>query len=537
MAKFNTTRTRPTGVSPISTEAVAGGRTTEGHPGYERDWRGELFLLAVTNMVGEPTFYESARARDARYRELVRHGAVTDPDWTGALLRWLRREAHLRSAPIVGAAEFVSARRDAGLPGQSRQVVAEVCQRADEPGEMLSYWNSRYGPRNHPKSLKRGIADAVRRLWDERAVLKWDSGTRGVRFADVLQLCHPSSRAPWQEALFRYLLDRRYAPTRAIIPAELETLRRHARLMRLPVEQRRMLLAEPDAADQLRAAGVTWEALAGWLQAPMDRLAWETVLPSMGFMARLRNLRNIDQAGVSDDAVRPVIDQLCDEGEVARSRQMPMRFLAAYRQAPSLRWSYPLEQALGHSLRTVPWLEGSTLILVDTSASMDSAFSKDGSLRRWDAAAIFGLALGARCAEPTVVSFSGRTPRAPSSREFAVRPGESVLAALRRWTDEGFFLRGGTETAAALRRHYDRHDRVVILTDEQAHHSPAGEVTDAVPHEVPLHTFNLAGYRHGHAPSGSVPHRYTYGGLTDACFRLIPLVEQGQRAAWPWETS
>jgi hypothetical protein len=58
-------------------------------------------------------------------------------------------------------------------------------------------------------------------------------------------------------------------------------------------------------SDRLAAAGVTWEALAGWLQGPMDKAAWEAIIPSMGVMALARNLRNFDEAGVSDDGRRP----------------------------------------------------------------------------------------------------------------------------------------------------------------------------------------------------------------------------------------
>ena len=74
----------------------------------------------------------------------------------------------------------------------------------------------------------------------------------------------------------------------------------------------------------------------------------------MGYMALLRNLRNFDQAGVSDAVAAQVAARLADPAQVARSRQLPMRFLSAYRARPSLRWAYPLEQALGLASATFP---------------------------------------------------------------------------------------------------------------------------------------------------------------------------------------
>src|SRR2546421_10887908 len=99
VSKFNVTGLRRTLVrSPIRTETVASEQTHEGAPGYARDAKSELFLLAVTNMVGEDTFYEGASARDDRFAALVRELAVPEPEWTARLIGWLRAGANLRSA-------------------------------------------------------------------------------------------------------------------------------------------------------------------------------------------------------------------------------------------------------------------------------------------------------------------------------------------------------------------------------------------------------------------------------------------------------
>lgn len=530
MAKFNTATARPQATSPIASEITPSGRTFEGGPGYARDTRSELFLLAVTNMVGENTFYEAAGDRDSRYTHLVRTLAVQDPDWTAAFLRWLRDDSNMRSASLVGAAEFTKARLDAGEHGMSRQVVDSVLKRADEPAEMLAYWTSKYG-RAVPKPVKRGVADAATRLYDERALLKYDAPGKGYRFGDVLELVHPEPRAAWQGELFRHAIDRRHNRDNPI-PETLTMLTKRAHLMGLPVEARRAVLAQPQV---LAEAGMTWEALAGWLQGPMDKAAWEAVIPSMGYMALLRNLRNFDEAKVSDQVAAQVAAKLADPEQVARSRQLPMRFLSAYKAAPSLRWAWPLEQAMTHCLANVPALTGRTLVLVDTSGSMRQSFSRDGTLMRWDAAAVFGIALASRCTTADLVSFSSAQmyygdPAGTKTKQFPTQPGESLLRAVQRWDSDGYFLDGGTDTPGALRKHYAGHNRVVILTDEQA---ARGDVGTMLPTNIPLYTWNLAGYQHGHAPSGS-GNRHTFGGLTDAGFRMIPLLEAGRNATWPW---
>lgn len=534
MSKFNTGTLRAAVSSPIVGESVPSGRTFEGAPGYARDTRSELFLLAVTNMVGEKTFYESASQRDSRYAHLIRTATLEDPEWTAGFLSWLRGDGNMRSASLVGAAQFVKARLDAGEAGMSRQVVASVLQRADEPGEMLGYWTSTFG-KAVPKPVKRGIADAVNRLYTEKSLLKYDADGRGFRFGDVLELVHPITDQEWRGELYRHAIDRRHKRDNPI-PERLELLRKRAALMDLPVEQRRAVLEADDASVVLFEAGMTWESLAGWLQGPMDALAWESAIPSMGYMARLRNLRNFDEAKVSDEVAGNVAEYLADPGQVAKSRQLPMRFLSAYRAAPSLRWSWPLEKAINLSLNNVPPLSGRTLILVDTSTSMQAGMSDKSGLARWDAAALFGAALASRCATADLVSFSSaqryfNDPAGANTRQFPLKAGESLLASVKRWETEGYFLGGGTDTAGALQRHFAGHDRVVILTDEQA---ARGDVGQLLPQSTPLYTWNLAGYQFGHGPSGH-GQRHTFGGLTDHAFRMIPLLEAGKNAAWPWE--
>lgn len=546
MSRFNTRTTRPNVSSPIATT----GETTlthQGGTGYLREPKSELFLLAVTNMVGTDTFYETGGQRDNRYTALVRQLAVEEPAWTAGMLGWLRGDGNLRTAAIVGAAEYVKARLDAekasadwNAPGNvawsNRAVIASVLQRADEPGELLAYWTSRYG-RRIPKPVKRGIEDAVGALYTERSLLKYDTDSKGFRFGDVIELVHPAPKALWQGDLFEHAIDRRRNRDKPI-PDSLQTLHSRAWLQSLPVEDRRALVQRQDADVILKDAGMTWEALAGWLQGPMDAAAWEAVIPSMGYMAQLRNLRNFDEAGVSGEVADVVARRLADPDQVARSRQLPMRFYSAYRAAPSLRWGHALEKALTASLANIPALSGRTLVLVDTSSSMNEGFSRDGTLMRWDAAALFGIALGQRCAAADVVSFSSAryylhdAPGA-KTKAFPLQRGESLLRAVGRWKDGGWFLGGGTDTALALRQEYAGHDRVVIVTDEQAGHD-RHEVTRSVPETVPMYTWNLAGYQAGHAPSGG-RNRHTFGGLTDQAFRVIPLLERGRDARWPWQ--
>lgn len=505
MSKFD--RMAKTLTSPVKAHGRA--RTYEGGSAYTHDVLGELFLLAVTNLVGEDTFYEGGGERDQRFRELVHAAVAEDADWVARFVPWLRGAANMRSASVVAAAEYVRA----GGPG-GRRVVGSALQRADEPAELLAYWTARYG-RALPQPVKRGVADAAVRLYGERSALKYDGRSRAWRMADVLELTHPRPKDDRQSALFRWLLDRRHDRADLVAPTELRMLRAHADLQALSMIERHLLLAEPDVAGRLRAAGMTWEALSGWLDGPMDRAAWEAVIPSMGYMALLRNLRNFDHAEVSDEVAGTVAAKLADPGEVARSRQFPYRFVAAYRAAPSLRWGHALEKALEVAVGNVPAFSGRTLVLVDTSASMTG--------RPVEAAAVLGVTMAKRGNAVDLHGFADGVFAHP------VRRSAAVLAEVERFTARIGEVGHGTRIGEALRATYRGHDRVVIVSDMQTFPDSG----PPAPMRVPVYGFNLAGYRATVLRAGT-DNRHEFGGLNDATFTMLDLLESRRSAGWPF---
>lgn len=528
MSKFNTATARPAGRSAITSEPVASGRNHQGGAGHARDTCSELFLLAVANMVDEKAFYESAHERDNRFGQLVREVATT-PDlqpWLLSFATWLRGDANMRSASLVLAAEAVHARLAAGLSGGNRQLVNAVLQRADEPGEFLAYWTAHYG-RNLPMPVKRGVADAAARLHTERALLKYDTDSHGYRFADVTRLAHTKPKADWQSDLFAYAIGRRLG-IEDLAPSEaLTTIRGNAILRSLDADTIHMLAQEGALADELATGGATWEQVPALVNGPWTKELWEAIIPSMGYMALLRNLRNFDQAGVSDEVAEQVCKRLVDPEQVARSRQFPFRFYSAYKHTTSLRWGYALEKAVGLSLANLPALPGRTLILVDQSPSMFPGYHfstpNKSDITLAEQAALFGSALALRADSADLVGYGEASYRVQFGK------GDAVLRTMTK-----FHVENGTDTVAAAAKWFKGHDRVVIVTDEQTRHSRHGLLDYHVPPHVPVYTWNLGGYRLGHGPSGSA-HRHTFGGLTDAAFRLIPLLESGRNAGWPWE--
>ena len=77
---------------------------------------------------------------------------------------------------------------------------------------------------------------------------------------------------------------------------------------------------EGTLTEYLRNSKMTWEALSSLIEGGMDAKAWEAVIPVMGYMALLRNLRNFLDAGVYSDVLDKVAAVLRPD-EVAARKQ------------------------------------------------------------------------------------------------------------------------------------------------------------------------------------------------------------------------
>jgi 60 kDa SS-A/Ro ribonucleoprotein len=306
------------------------------------------------------------------------------------------------------------------------ETLARVVQRADELAEFVALYWSE-GKQPLSAQVKKGLASAFTKF-DEYALAKYNRATP-VKLRDVLFLCHAKPVDPAQAELWKRLVDGE--------------------------------LATPD----------TWEVA---LSAGADkREVWERLLGEnkLGALALLRNLRNMAEAQVAAEPIREGLARMKTE------RVLPFRFIAAARYAPQ--WEPELEQAMFKSLEGQPRLPGKTVLLVDVSGSMDAQLSRRGEMRRNDAG--YGLAVLLReiAEEVSVYSFSDNLVRVPNRSGFALR--DAINASQPH---------NGTYLGKALGSIEEKYDRLIVITDEQAH--------DAVPNpKARGYVINVASYKNG----------------------------------------
>lgn len=536
------------------------GRTHEGGPGFRRDAKSEAFLSATTTFALQGDHYRDGQAIANRMATLIKEIAVDDSGWAWVkdCAPWLRTQSNIRATPVSIAAEAIHARIVAGVhdeDGDRRWLVNAILQRAEEPLEFYMYWTTHFG-KNLPASIKRALADSVDRLWDEAAFLRYGNKPGAVTFADLLEIVHPKGTSERQGELYSWILTKARKRKGAVPPASLAHVRARWELARLSPAQRhgfahraRGFAFERETLD--RAMVGQWEFLRSWLgdkpasgYVMPEARQWELAAPRMGYMALLRNLRNFDQAGISDEAAERIAARLTDPNQVKKCKQLPFRFYSAYKEAPSLRWGNALEKALNHCLVNIPELDGRTLFLIDTSDSMRRILSEKSTMNRVTAGALFAFAQALK--NPNKADVWGF-----ADGQFLVKGverGMSLLRSVELFTKRVGAVGHGTQIERAVRDTFDakRHNRVILFTDCQTFPMgdprdlpwphltghQGGNVGEAIPAHIPMYAFNLAGHTHG--MMATKPNRFEIGGLTDHTFQQIRCLEAGLAGTWPW---
>jgi 60 kDa SS-A/Ro ribonucleoprotein len=403
-------------------------RTHEGAKGRAFTPEQQMRRALMNSMLWEDQFYEDGVAIAERIGALV---PKVKAEAVAAMAIEAREDMKLRHAPLLVVREMARHETHRGLVADTLE---RVIQRPDELTEFLAiYWADALGPMQQRKKaavsaqVKKGLVRAFAKF-DAYQLAKYDRDG-AVRLRDVLFITHAKPKDEAQEEIWKQLIDGK--------------------------------LASPD----------TWEvALSGGAdkKESFERLIAEKKL---GALALLRNLRNMQVAGVSKKVIGKALD------EMRTDRVLPYRFIAAAQHAPDL--EPELEHAMFRSIEGHAKLRGKTTLLVDVSGSMDSMMSGRSVMRRLDAAV--GLAVLAReiGEDVEIYTFSDHVKKVAPRRGFALR--DAIVTSQPH---------SGTWLGGAIEQVDKKGARLIVFTDEQSH--------DRVPAPKGVgYMVNVASYQHG----------------------------------------
>ena len=321
--------------------------------------------------------------------------------------------------------------------------------------------------------------------FDEYTLAKYKGDNKAVKMRDLICLCRPRPQISKQEDLFKRCLEN--------------------------------CLETP----------LTWESE---LSANGNNAkTWEKLIDSgkVGYMALLRNLRNIIKANPSN--IQTVYDIIQDPERVRKSKQLPFRFYSAYKAVADIAGSKVfdvLEAALESSVDNMPKLPGTTVIAVDVSGSMSSPVSEKSEAKCYETAMLLGLLANRICDNSIFYIFNNNIEKiAVSSRCSILENVKNTICC------------GGTVMALPFQKMIDdkiHADRIIVLSDNMNNsgfwgNSPTQHYADEYRrisgNDIWVHGIDLQGYgtQQFHGRKTNI-----IAGWSEKVLDFILLAEQGE---------
>ena len=390
----------------------------------------KLIHMIGGGFFNEPKYYDSKRTTVAFYIELLTTGKISsvivnelglseqakevletaqaiatgpNPEDLLVIAAWARDSKSglkLRYTPQILLC--VAAANKATRPFVSKYAKA-IIQRADEIRHVFAAYRHLFCSKKNgrttgaiPKSLRRALALAFATT-KTYGLCKYNTPERPT-FGDVLLMCKGGSIKrylerrlgreltawPTSHGMFEYLVNNK-------ITADAPNM----------LQQRAKFFAMKNlnevSKELLDNAGLTWENIISHFGSTKE--SWEMAIPYMGEMALTRNLRNFEQAGISEEAWDLVYANCTS---VTDTRQLPFRFFAADKETSGTNSKSVVGRMLDAACNSVPGLTGKTAIFVDNSGStVGCAISGHSTMRVADTgnmlAAIIAKKIGRKC--------------------------------------------------------------------------------------------------------------------------------------------
>lgn len=445
----------------------------EGAKAYAMTPAEELYSAVVTTGLSDAN-YEKGNDRLKRIQSLIKKN---DPEFVAKLAVYARKDMYLRSIPLVLTTEL--AKQTSGTDLVSKTVDG-VVQRADEITELLAYYqlaNKRTDTKKLnklSKQIQKGLVKSFNKF-DEYQFAKYNRKAE-VTLKDALFLVHPKAKDENQQAVFNKIANNTLE-TPYTWEVELSVL-----------GQKKFA----NDAERKMAFKNKWEEL--------------IFSNKLGYMATMRNLRNILEAGVSPDAMNKVCRYLSDEKAVFNSKQLPFRFLAAYRELKTIDSPYlssvleALENAVVVSAKNIKGFgfDTSVVIAADVSGSMQKAVSSKSKILLYDIGLLMSMILQSQCKNVVTGIFGDRWLRVPMPKNGILR---NVDAFYKREGEVGYSTNGYLIIEDLIKRK-EQVDKVMLFTDTQMWDSTGNRNSfedvwkkyKAIAPHAKLYIFDLAGY-------------------------------------------
>lgn len=330
-----------------------------------------------------------------------------------------REKQKLRHVPLFIVREMARLDTHKAFVGS---ILPRIVKRADEIGEFLSIYlnggDRRTSKQKISKQVKVGLAKAFE-SFDAYHFAKYRGRGDGVSLQNALRLIRPKASQERQE-LYKQIRE-----------------------------------------DALPVPG-TWE---NRLSAGEDKkVVWVDLIEKreLGALAFLRNLRNMEDVGVSREIIQAGFESINPRW------LLPLNYLSAAKAAP--KWEKEIETLMLRGLGMAEKLPGYTVFVVDISGSMNERVSGKSESTRLDAACAMAMIAAETCEHVAIYATAG----SDSTREHATalvptRRGFGLMDIIQNQRKilggGGIFTRQCLEFIKSKER--ETPDRIIIFSDSQ----------------------------------------------------------------------
>ena len=574
MAKFNATAVDKT----VTTNH-------EGEKAWKLDDELALYTRVCTTFLVDQFYTPNFNDELNRIRGLIKK---VSPMFVAQLAVYARKEMYLRSIPLVLAVELAKVHQGDNLV---RRMAYRIIQRADELTEIVAYYIAANKEQKEgrdfaiikgekvplpngqkknifkmSKQLAKGIADAFLRF-DEYQMKKYEAGDKDIKLRDVLFLTRPQPQNKEQKELFEKIANRTLSKA-----ATWET--QSSDMGQKVAQKAKELDLTDDEKEKLKAESA--------------KAMWEKKIDTKGkgelnYMALIRNLMNFLKYDISMDHLKIVAARLADEKEVARSKQLPFRFVTAYRMIRSSeglmrahgKYGYAhhsqfrgknaifevqafeikntikkvanpkaailieaLEEAVKHACKNIPSFDWDTSVLIaaDTSGSMQRPISPKSILESYDIGLALSMMLQHKCKVVSAGMFGDSFAVLPLPRDQILRNVDEMhqFEGMVGYSTNGYLV---IDYALAAAKKGINFDKIFLFSDNQLWNSSGDlkhintewlKLKKLVP-GAKLYIFDLAGY--GTSPINLKQNDvYMVAGWSEKIFDVLKMIDEGADA-------
>lgn len=472
MARYNTS-------SAKTTNKVT---NFEGGTSYKLNPKYELISLMVSGL--DNTFYEKLGDRETRFRDLIVNLAKTDLEFVAKALVYTRSVVGQRTVTHFGStvlAPFLSGtelgKRFYGKRDRNKKK-GGIIYRLDDMLEIVACYMALNPNKPLPNSMKKGFKSALETS-DAYELAKYQGKGKAVSLVDLVNLVHPKPSENMVETFAK------------LMKGELKQFN--------TVEDKNTESGKV-VASKLKSGEITkQEAETELMEAKEGNYRDLITSKKIGYLALLRNLRNILKNSSDGDLIDGAVGLLVDEKFIRKSLVFPHQIdLALEVILDEFSTSNTLARKVITALNTayelsIPNLtelftHGRTAVVFDTSASMTNKVTlaggrKNGSDSRLGKAALVAATL-AKGINADVYHF------ASYCESVKFNPLDSVNTIKNNFVKLEGRVGHGTEFNSIFTTLKGNYDRVFVISDMQG----ATYIKPSTYTNMHIYSIDMAGY-------------------------------------------